>query len=166
MNEEQLAIMEVQQYLRNISKVNSDINSVVPDGIFGPETKSAVSALQAKNGMEQTGSVDFETWKMLLEENKNALFILSEPIQVAPISNSDLPLKRGDRNQFVHTLKLMLNDVASNYPNFNIVEIDDYFDEPTENEVKRWQRIIVVPETGIVDKLTWNLLAEHYRIKE
>ena len=76
------AVFELQGYLRNIGRLDSDISRVVPDGIFGEETTAAVKSFQKKYGIEETGIVDFETWEMIKAKNSEAVFIASEPVQI------------------------------------------------------------------------------------
>lgn len=154
--------MELQQRLRNISKVHKDVPSVIPDGIFGDETEESVKAFQRKFGFSETGRVDFELWDRINEESKKALFILSDPIQVISIKNEDLPLVIGQVGRAVHTLNMMLRRLGELYSNFALSEADDRFTDETQREVKKWQEIIGHDVSGEVDKLTWNRLAEHY----
>ena len=154
--------MELQQRLRNISKVHKDVPSVIPDGIFGEETENAVRAFQRKFGFSETGIVDFEIWDRINEEGKKALFVLSDPNQVISIKNEDLPLVIGQIGREVHTLNLMLRRLGELYSNFNLTNTGNEFTYETGNEVKKWQKIINHEITGEVDKLTWNRLAEHY----
>lgn len=154
--------MELQQRLRNISKVHKDVPSVIPDGIFGEETENAVRAFQRKFGFSETGVVDFEIWDRINEEGKKALFVLSEPNQVISIKNEDLPLVIGQIGREVHTLNLMLRRLGELYSNFRSENTGDEFTAETEREVRKWQKVIGHEITGEVDKLTWNRLAEHY----
>ena len=154
--------MELQQRLRNISKVHKDVPSVIPDGIFGEETENAVRAFQRKFGFSETGVVDFEIWDRINEEGKKALFVLSEPNQVISIKNEDLPLVIGQIGREVHTLNLMLRRLGELYSNFRSENTGDEFTAETEREVRKWQKVIGHDITGEVDKLTWNRLAEHY----
>lgn len=154
--------MELQQRLRNISKVHKDVPSVIPDGIFGEETENAVRAFQRKFGFSETGVVDFEIWDRINEESKKALFVLSEPNQVISIKNEDLPLVIGQIGREVHTLNLMLRRLGELYSNFRSENTGDEFTAETEREVRKWQKVIGHDITGEVDKLTWNRLAEHY----
>ncbi len=156
------AVFEVQSYLRNIGRLDSDISRVVPDGIFGSETTEAVRSFQRKYGINDTGIVDFETWEMIKNINAEAVFTASEPIQIVRITNEDLPLVRGMNNTLVYTLHLMLNKLAESYENFTPLPLQSLFDGNTEREVMRWQRVTSQIETGQVDKLTWNTLAEFY----
>lgn len=156
------AVFEVQSYLRNIGRLDSDISRVVPDGIFGEETTAAVRSFQRKYSLDETGVVDFETWESIKSKNSEAVFIASRPIQIIPITNEDLPLVKGTDNSLVYTLHLMLNLLAERYMNFSALPLQSLFDERTEREVRRFQRVISREETGRVDKETWNKLAEIY----
>lgn len=156
------AVFEAQSYLRNIGRLDSDISRVVPDGIFAEETTNAVRSFQRKYGITETGTIDFETWELIKEKNSEAVFSASEPIQIVRITNEDLPLVIGMDNTLVYTLHLMLNHVAARYENFTPLPLQSLFDENTEREVKRWQRVISHTESGQVDKVTWNNLAEFY----
>ena len=156
------AVFEAQSYLRNIGRLDSDISRVVPDGIFAAETTEAVKSFQRKYGLEETGIIDFDTWELIKTKNSEAIFTASEPIQIVRITNEDLPLTIGTNNTLVYTLHLMLNSVAAQYDNFTPLPLQSLFDENTEREIKRWQRVISHTESGQVDKTTWNKLAEFY----
>ncbi len=156
------AVFELQSYLRNIGRLDRDISRVVPDGIFGGETTDSVKSFQKKHGLNETGIVDYESWEVIKNKNAEAVFAASEPIQVVRITNEDLPLIIGADNALVYTLHLMLNRVSNKYDNFAPLSVKSLFDEDTEREVKRWQRVISRAESGEVDKETWNSLAEFY----
>lgn len=156
------AVFELQSYLRNIGRTDSDISRVVPDGVFAKETTDAVRSFQRKYNLRETGTVDFETWEVIKIKNSEAVFSASEPIQIVRITNEDLPLVIGMDNTLVYTLHLMLNYVAERYENFTPLPLQSLFDGNTEREVRRWQRVIAIEETGQVDKVTWNNLAEFY----
>ena len=162
MTDKERAISELQQALRDIAKTDSDILSVIPDGIFAEETEEAVKSFQRKFGLTETGKVDFELWDKIQQERRKALFILSEPIQVIPIKKGDLPLVSGQISKEVHMLNMMLNSLSEKYSNFENVGRSDEFSTKTKSEVEKWQKIIGYQVTGEVDKLTWNRLAEQY----
>lgn len=156
------AVFEAQSYLRNIGRLDSDISRVVPDGIFASETTDAVKSFQRKYGLSESGIIDFETWELIKSKNSEAVFTVSKPIQIVRITNEDLPLRKGMDNTLVYTLHLMLNKVSLRYDNFTPLPLQSLFDDNTEREVKRWQRVIATEESGEVDKTTWNNLAEFY----
>ncbi len=165
MTDREVAITELQQYLRNISRNKSDEPAIIPDGIYSEETKKAVEEFQRQAGLTATGVVNFETWEELIKQNRQAVYESSLPIQIAPIKNEDLPLKNGDEGSFVSVLKLMLDRVAEDYGNFEKSTEGDAFDEPTEGQVIRWQEIAFIEKSGEVDRETWDSLAQFYLIK-
>lgn len=165
MTDRERAIVELQQYLRNISRNESDEPAIIPDGIYSEETKKAVEDFQRQSGLTVTGVVNFETWEELVARNRKAVYENTLPIQVAPITNEDLPLKRGDEGSFVATLKLMLDRVAESYGNFAKSTAGDVFDEATERQVIRWQDVAFIERSGEADRETWDSLAQFYLIK-
>lgn len=162
MTEKQAAVSELQRYLRNISRADSDIKAVIPDGAFGQETAESVRSFQKKYGLEETGVVDYEVWTKIKKENDKVVFLSGEKKASAVIPDSDLPLKKGDRGKSVYHLKLMLFHLAQTFSNFDIPEINDVFDDKTEKAVMNWQRVIGESENGQADRITLELLSEYY----
>lgn len=162
MTEKERAISELQGYLRNLSRTVPDIERVVPDGIFGEETERSVRSFQRKYGLPEDGIVSYEVWTKIAEENDKAVFLFSEPRQVARISDADLPLLIGMRSNAVYHLKTMLLFLSQRHGNFSPVTVNDLFDIETERSVRQWQRVIREPDNGVVDKVTWNALADYY----
>ncbi len=156
------ATKELQEYLRLISVFDDDIPTVVPDGIFASETTLAVKAFQEKHGFPSNGRVDFSTWEKLVEEYDKVLTLKTQPLQAAPIKNEDLPLRMGKASPFNRNLKLMLSFLAEAYDNFDILQIDDVFDEKTHQQVRELQKIIDTEQNGVVDKEAWNMLTMLY----
>lgn len=165
MTDRERAITELQQYLRNISRNKSDEPAIIPDGSYSEETKKAVEDFQRQAGLTATGVVNFETWEELVKQNRQAVYESSLPIQLAPIENEDLPLKRGDKGELVSVLKLMLDRVARDYGNFAKSTEGDAFDETTEGQVIRWQEIAFIDKSGEVNRETWDSLAQFYLIR-
>ncbi|MBR2461415.1 MAG: peptidoglycan-binding protein, partial [Clostridia bacterium] len=55
-------VAALQSYLNVISEVYTSVPSVTEDGIYGPATAGAVSAIQRELGLPVTGTVNAETW--------------------------------------------------------------------------------------------------------
>ena len=58
-------VRTMQQYLRDISRVYSQVPTIEADGIFGPKTLAAVRAFQRLFGLTVDGIVGPRTWNML-----------------------------------------------------------------------------------------------------
>ncbi|WP_407385314.1 peptidoglycan-binding protein [Ruminococcus sp.] len=52
----------IQQYLSRISRTDPAVPSITADGIFGPQTKRAVIAIQKQLGVEENGAVGPVEW--------------------------------------------------------------------------------------------------------
>ena len=52
----------IQTYLSRIARTDPAIPEIAVDGIFGPQTKRAVIALQQQLGIEQNGAVGPVEW--------------------------------------------------------------------------------------------------------
>lgn len=156
------AVYEIQSYIRNISRLDRDIPSLVPDGIFGDETTESVLAFQRKNLLPQTGKVDFDTWNKILEENDRAIFVFSDPVQTAPARNSDFPLKKGKGSHLNANVNLMLSRLSDFYENFEGAVLSSDYTEKTERMISIFQALTGTAVTGETDKNTWNLLSSLY----
>ncbi len=156
------AVYEIQSYIRNISRIDSEIPSLVPDGIFGEETAESVTVFQRKHLLPQTGKVDFDTWNKLLEESDKAVFILSEPVQTAPVTNRDFPLKKGKASHLNRNINLMLLRLSDFYENFGGAVLSQDYTDDTERLITVFQTLTGNAATGETDKNTWNLLSYLY----
>lgn len=63
-------IYELQTMLREISKKHRDVPLINPDGIYGEDTTNAVLQVQKIAGLPQSGEVDFNTWKIIVDFSK------------------------------------------------------------------------------------------------
>ena len=55
-------VRQMQEQLNAISAVYTAIPSLVPDGIFGENTRRSVEEFQSVFGLPVTGVVDYRTW--------------------------------------------------------------------------------------------------------
>lgn len=156
------AVFEIQNYIRNISRFDKDIPSLVPDGIYGNETTESVLAFQKKHLLAQTGKVNLETWNKLLEENDRAVFFFSEPVQTAPARSRDFPLRKGKSSHLNGNINLMLKRLSDFYTNFSSAVLSPEYTEETEKLIGIFQSLAGIPVTGETDKATWNLLSFLY----
>ncbi len=71
---ERPGVFIIQELLAFISTVVPEIPFVQPDGVFGPETTSAVTSFQRLYGLEANGIVDEETWNKLVSVYRELRF--------------------------------------------------------------------------------------------
>ena len=81
-------IRSLQTMLRVIAENDPRHVSVIPDGIYGPETMRSVSAFQRMHGLPVTGVTDQATWEAIVavyepalieQDEAEALFLILNP---------------------------------------------------------------------------------------
>jgi len=58
-------VRDLQTYLRGIAEYTGTIPAIPVTGYFGTQTRDAVSALQAQNGLPASGAVGAPTWNLI-----------------------------------------------------------------------------------------------------
>lgn len=61
-------VEQLQYMLRVLSAYIPTIPQISVDGIFGPATENAVRAAQRRQGLTETGIVDFQTWNEIYDQ--------------------------------------------------------------------------------------------------
>ena len=160
--DEKANIQELQTYLRYISRFIERIPEIVPDGIYGSETRNAVLAFQKLYGLPETGDADYETWTRIVESfdelakaEKNV-----RPVFVYPV---DIPhFEEGDDSEEIYILQIMLRRLAKIFENVHMPEITGVFDSDTKKAVEDISRFYGKRVTGRVDRELWNVIADVY----
>ena len=123
------------------------------DGIFGPQTRSAVEAYQRMLGLPVTGAVDRATWNALVstyrEQEWLGLFV----------GLPEVFLLTGMRGDALRRAQELINIIARGYPEVPAVAVDGIFGRATESAVSVIQTLLGLPATGAVGPLTWEGMA-------
>ena len=116
------------------------------DGVFGPQTREAVTAYQQLVGLPMTGAVDRETWYALLSTYQSVL--LSQPEQEWLGQFVGLPetfLVKGMRGKAVRQAQQLINIIARGYAEVPAVAEDGIFGDATESSVASIQSLLGLP---------------------
>lgn len=71
-------------------------------------------------------------------------------------------LRKGSSGDEVRNIQRYLNRIAKNYPAIKTVTEDEVFGPETEEQVKRFQKIFKLGQTGVVDYATWYKISDIY----
>ena len=156
-------VAELQQMLRLLARDNDAIPIIAVDGIYESETESAVMAFQLQNGLDPTGIVDFKTWTAITEEYE-AKVKLSQGGGLFIFPYDSYVTEPGEESDTVKFIQLVISAIEVSYDIFDGNEISGVYDEKTIENVRRFQKINKLPETGLVDRTTWNNLSRSYNI--
>ena len=161
---QQAEIRELQTMLRLLSQTDCSIPPVNPDGIFGIETERAVLAFQSNMGLPPTGIADFGTWSAITATYRSALAFTQKGAAFFSFPPNGYTVERNEESDLVRSIQIMLSGVDVVYDAFSEIPISGLYDEATESAVRLFQRINRLPQTGIVDVITWNRLTGDHDI--
>ena len=86
----------------------------------------------------------------------------AEKVSGSPKSYPGYVLKLGSRGEPVKTVQTFLNRIANNYPLIGKVAVDSVYGPETEQQVKLFQQVFNLPQTGQVDYATWYKISAIY----
>ena len=155
-------IRSLQTMLRVIAESDSRHPSVIPDGIYGPQTMTAVSAFQRIHGLPVTGITDQDTWDAIVAIHEPALINIdtAEPINI--VLNPNQVIRKGERHPNIYLVQAMLMVLSEIYESIARPGQSGILDEPTADSIASFQMLSGLPMTGNLDKRTWKHLALHY----
>lgn len=155
-------IRSLQTMLRVIAEDDQTHETLIPDGIYGPATMSAVSTFQRKHGLNVTGVTDQATWERILAEYEPALIRIdaAEPVEI--ILNPNQVIRKGERHPHLYLVQAMLKVLADAYKSVGTPSMSGLLDDATADSIASFQALSRLPMTGNLDKQTWKHIALHY----
>lgn len=155
-------IRSLQTMLRVIAENDSSHERIIPDGIYGPETVSAVSAFQRIHGLPVTGVTDNRTWDTVVEIYEDALIEQLEAETLQIILNPGQVIRKGERHPHLYLVQAMLSVLADRYDSIGKPAFTGILDDATTDALSSFQAISGLPMTGQLDKHTWRHLVLQY----
>ena len=160
-------VVVVQTSLNRIAQNYPAIPKIpAVDGIFGSRTEASVRAFQQIFGLTPDGVVGPATWYALvrLYTAVNSLSELRSQGQQFYAINWTPPnaLQVGDTGDKVRQLQYMLSILSAYISNIPPLSIDGIFGQETRAAVLAAQRRFRLPETGVVDRTTWDEIYDQF----
>ncbi len=158
------AVRNLQRYLRRLSFDDPALRRIPVDGIFETATEDAVKAFQEAYGLAPTGRVDRATWDRIYDAYLRA----ERASDRTPVTNffplypEGYEITSGEQSLTVSLLQLLLRELAVIYDTLELADVTGIFDDVTEQNVRRFQRASLLPDTGRVDLSTWNRILRDY----
>ena len=154
-------VRSLQTFLRKISG-NRDIPTVVPDGIFGGQTRASVEEFQRLYLLPVTGEVDLDTWRKIIEVFDEVTEETEPPKRLLFFPEETYIIDLGTTDEYLYVIQGALKGISNNVENVPGLEVTGVHDEPSVSAVKSVQKIAGIEENGIIDKRTVNAISDVY----
>ncbi len=157
-------VRSLQTMLRVIAEYDPTLPTVVPDGIYGPSTMTAVSSFQRKAEIPITGITDLDTWERIVADYEISYIQIgkAEPIEI--ILDPGEVFRLGDSSPYIYLLQSMLTQLSLDHPSIFQPEHSGVIDESTVQALQGFQALAGLPVTGDLDKITWKHLVKQFTL--
>lgn len=158
-------VRSLQTMLRVIAEDDPSLPTVVPDGIYGQDTLSAVNAFQRRYALPITGITDQNTWEQIVAVYEKALVDQGKAQAIEIIMDPGQVFYRGDSSPYLYLLQSMLTFLAQNGLDAQVPHHTGTLDDGTAQALAAFQLLAGLPPTGELDKLTWKYLVHHFTLE-
>ena len=161
------AVRTMQIYLNRIlGRHIPNFNPLIPDGVFGPATRSAVITYQRANGLQETGQINETMWYRISRTYgiEKALWeMYSEGIRIGiGTTPPTQTLRPGNQGPLVVELQFLLDFIAMYHSKIPFVAETSIFDSLTTEGVRAFQSLFGITADGVVGATTWRKLYDVY----
>ncbi len=163
LEEQENPILEIQRILRSIDYFDNDLARIRLTGTYNEETRQGVKDFQEKYALPVTGEVDITTWQLLQAVDKaiKDSTALARAVYVLP-REEEYTILPGLQDNVVYVIQHMINVISQEYDGIEPLEFTGIYDKATENSIREFQRKSLIDESGNVDPVTFNRLADEY----
>jgi peptidoglycan hydrolase-like protein with peptidoglycan-binding domain len=150
--------------LRVLAEDDRTLPTVIPDGIYGQETITAVSAFQRRAGLPVTGIANQETWDAVVKAYEPALIRVDKAAPIEVIIDPGKVYRRGDSSANLYLLQAMLAFLSRYHTDIGSPEQSGVLDATTAEALAAFQLLAGLPPTGELDKVTWRYLVNQFTL--
>lgn len=158
-------VRSLQTMLQVLQKSGQSLPVIIPDGIYGQDTVSAVTAFQRQNNLPITGVTDLDTWERITDAYRAALIEIEKaPYVEVPLPNG-MVMGYGDSSPYLFLVQSMLTVLANGYRCFEAPTHSGVIDTKTTNALHSFQELNGIRASGALDRMTWKHLAKQFTLE-
>ncbi len=157
-------VRSLQTMLRILAEDDSSLPTVIPDGIYGPSTMTAISTFQRKYGLPITGITDQLTWDAIVSVYEPAVIRVGKAQPIEVLLDAGEVLRIGDSNPYIYLAQAMLLQLSENHTTITPPDVTGVIDTVTSDAVLQFQRLSGLEETGEIDRITWRHLVLQFTL--
>lgn len=155
-------VRSLQTFLRVIAQYYNQIPLIIPDGIFGPQTRNAVIGFQTAFSLPVTGEVDNEVWDKIILVHDTISASTREPNLARIFSNAQSAIYPNDKNSRLFTIQGMLLEITQQFSNLGHLQVTGVHDSASVSVVKSVQTVSGLEPDGILDRFAWDKIVRIY----
>ena len=155
-------VRSLQTMLRTLAEHDPRYQTVVPDGVYSPQTMRSVAQFQKIHGLPVTGVTDQRTWEEIATRYEPALIFVDQAEPVEIILNPNEVLAFGASSPYLYVAQALLQVLSQVYSSIGTPSMTGILDAATADSLSSFQALIGLPMTGDLDKHTWKHLALHF----
>lgn len=157
-------VSSLQHMLRSLAQVYPDLTELAVDGVFGEQTLEAVMRFQRKFGLPVTGVVDQSSWNAIRDrwletEGENA-----ESRAVRAFPSEGVRLEEGSDREYMILPQTMFQVLSRQFEGIVPDQADGFHGHASAQNAKWLQKAAGRPQTGVMDRATWDALSRLYEI--
>lgn len=152
------AVSTIQRQLNRIRRNYPAIPAISPvDGVFGSQTRAAVTAFQRIFNLTADGIVGRGTWNRIsnIYVAVTRLAELDGESETLPVQRPTGVYRQGDRGEYVRLAQYFLRVISGYYDSVRPIAADGIFGPDTKNAVLDFQKRFGLSADGIIGPATW-----------
>lgn len=157
-------VRSLQTMLRVIAEDDRKYPTVIPDGIYGPETMRAVGTFQRQNRLPVTGVADQVTWESIVDTYNDAIIRIGQAESIEILIDPGQVFYPGDSNPYIYLLQSMLTQLSLDHPSINTPDHSGMMDPSTVQALAAFQKLAGLNADGNLDKITWKHLVYQFTL--
>ena len=154
----------LQYMLRQLAQVYPFLPELVVDGEFGQRTLESVMLFQRELHPPVTGVVDRGTWEAIRDEWLKMEEQNGHPRSTRLFPAEGTEVEEGVCREYMILPQTMLQVLGKRFEGI-VDDLPDGEHGPASAANTRWlQRAAGLPETGVMDRATWDMLSRLYEV--
>lgn len=158
------SIRELQHMLDRLSQRYPQIPRLTETGSFDEATLEAVMVFQRDFDLPVTGVVDQDTWYAIVDAYREDLLRHAPPSPLRVLPQSSYTAGEGAGGEPVRIAQAIFCALSEVTDNFQPCSGDQVNQGATREGLIQVQRLAGLPETGDLDRITWEYLTRLYHV--
>lgn len=156
-------VQSLQHMLNHLARTLNGLPRLAETGVFDEATLEAVMIFQRDFGLPVTGIVDQLTWDAITDAYYLNLFQFGEPPLLHVFPSGTAAIQEAESAAEIRIAQAVMTELLTFISNFEAPLLDGVNTGATTRNLKRIQSLSNMPDSGILDRATWAILAALYR---